>query len=107
MLVLRPFGLMLNLVEREASSLFPHVGSKIRVDLSRLEPPVPSSTRNLWFAFFMLASLVGGVGAGVLKWAGGDNPFNAVLFGFGAGGATFVVLVGAFHFIAAGSKGMP
>jgi hypothetical protein len=64
---------------------------------------VLSSTRNLWFAFFMLASLVGGAGAGILKWAG-DNPYNAVLFGFGAAGATFVVLVGAFHFIATGSK---
>jgi hypothetical protein len=67
-------------------------------------PAVDRSTRALWLALMILFSLIVGAAAGLLVWAGGDNPFVAVLTGGGAFGATLLLLLAIFHFATTDSK---
>jgi hypothetical protein len=48
--------------------------------------------------------LIVGAAAGLLVWAGGDNPSVAVLKGGGAFGATLLVLLAVFHFATTDAK---
>ena len=61
-----------------------------------------ASTRALWLALIVFFGFVVAVLAGLLSWAGGDNPFTAVLTGGGAFGATVLLLLAIFYFATAG-----
>jgi cyanate permease len=61
-------------------------------------------TRGTWLALMVFFSLVAGGVVGLLAWAGGDNPFAAVLAGGAGFGGTFLLLVAVVHFATSASK---
>jgi len=63
-----------------------------------------ASTRALWLALIVFFSFVVGVLAGLLAWAGGDNPFAAVRGGGMAFGGTVLVLFAIFYFATHGPR---
>jgi hypothetical protein len=65
---------------------------------------VNASTRSLWLAVIILAGLIIGIAAGLLAWAGGQNPYVAILTGGGAFGAMVLFLFAIFQF-ATGNSG--
>jgi hypothetical protein len=67
-------------------------------------PAVNASTRALWLALMVFFALVVGLLAGLLAWAGGDNPFAAVGGGGTAFGGTVLVLFAIFYFATHGPK---
>ena len=63
-----------------------------------------AATRALWLALMILFALVAGLVAGLLSWAGGDNPFAAVQGGGAAFGGTVLVLFAIFNFATHGGS---
>jgi hypothetical protein len=68
--------------------------------VSQPEVPAPNAyTRPLWLALMIFFSLVVGTAAGLLDWAGGNDPFHSVLTGGTSSGGVLVVLLAAYHFL--------
>jgi hypothetical protein len=65
---------------------------------------VNASTRALWLALMVFFALVVGLVAGLMAWAGGDNPFAAMRGGGTAFGGTVLVLFAIFYFATHGPK---
>jgi uncharacterized membrane protein len=65
---------------------------------------VNDSTRAIWLALMMVFSFVIGGAAGLLSWAGGDDPAHAVVTGGASFGGTVLVLLALFYFATNGSK---
>lgn len=57
-----------------------------------------STVRGLWLAIAILAAVLVGAAAGLLSWAGGLNPPNAVLAGGGAFGGAVMLAVALLRF---------
>jgi hypothetical protein len=49
--------------------------------------------QGIWFAIMGLASVLIGVGGGVLSWLGGLNVSNAVLAGAGAFAGALILMI--------------
>lgn len=56
--------------------------------------------RGVWLAIIVLAAALVGLVAGLLSWAGGMNPANAVLAGGGAFAGGVLLLLSAVQFVA-------
>lgn len=54
--------------------------------------------RSLWLALMIITSLIVGMAAGMLSWAGGDNAFTAVRTGGASIGGSMLVLLAIFCF---------
>jgi hypothetical protein len=59
---------------------------------------VTSSTlRSVWLAIATLTAVIVGAAAGLLSWAGGLNPPNAILAGGGAFGGALLLILTLLH----------
>jgi hypothetical protein len=61
-------------------------------------PATDKQIRAIWLAVTLLAGAIIGTAAGLLSWAGGTNPFNAVLTGAGAFAGTVIFIVTLIKF---------
>lgn len=60
--------------------------------------PSPAAPPGVWTALILLTAVIIGVGAGVLAWAGGANPPNAILVGGASFGGTALLILAVFNF---------
>jgi hypothetical protein len=67
-------------------------------------PPVPATSRGLWLAIIVLASVLVGVGAALLTRAAGATAPTAILAGGGAFATAVVVSLALWQF-AMGDRG--
>jgi hypothetical protein len=65
---------------------------------------VNRSTRPLWLAVIVLASLGVGTVAAFLTWAESRNGYDAAMTGGAAAGGTFLALLAGVHFATAGAE---
>jgi predicted branched-subunit amino acid permease len=59
---------------------------------------VPPTPQGVWTALIVLTAVIIGVGAGMLAWAGGANPPNAILVAGASFGGTALLILAVFNF---------